>query len=86
MSTPKNFLGAKTLKLKVRNYSNFTITFPTIWKCACDIFEVLLKFKMAATDQLQFFGGRKNSEVRNNVQVILLKFKMATTSRLFKYL
>ena len=50
-------MGAKTKKLKVRNYSNFTITFPTIWRCAGDIFKVLLKFKMAATDQLQFFGG-----------------------------
>ena len=39
-------------KLKVRNYSNFTITFPTIWRCAGDFFKVLLKFKMAATDQI----------------------------------
>ena len=29
-STPNYFVGAKTLKLKVRNYSNFTIAFPTI--------------------------------------------------------
>ena len=50
----------KTLKLKVRNYSNSTITFPTIRRCAGDFFKVLLKIKMAATDQLQFFGGRKN--------------------------
>ena len=49
------FVGAKTLKLKVRNYSNFTITFPNIWRCAGDFFKVLLKFKMAATDQLHFF-------------------------------
>ena len=28
-----------------------------IWKCAGDFFKVLLKFKMAATDQLYFFGG-----------------------------
>ena len=43
--------------------SNFTITFPTTWGCAGDIFfEVLLKFKIAATVQLQFFGGRKNSK------------------------
>ena len=59
---PKIFVGAKTLKLKVRNYSNLTITFPTIWRCAGDFFKVLLKFKMAATDQLQFFGGRENSK------------------------
>ena len=43
---------------KLRYYSNFTIIFPTIWRCAGDFFKVLLKFKMAATDQLQFFGGR----------------------------
>ena len=61
-STPKKFVGAKTLKLKVRNFSNFTSIFPTIWKCAGDFFKVVLKFKMAATDQLQFFGGRKNSK------------------------
>ena len=33
-----------------------------IWKSAGDFFKVLLKFKMAATDQLYFFGGRKNSK------------------------
>ena len=60
-STPKKIVGAKTKDL-VRNYSNFTITFRTIWRCAGDFFRVLLKFKMAATDQLQFFGGRKNSK------------------------
>ena len=38
--------------VEVRNYSNFTITFPTIWRCAGDFFKVLLKFKMAATDRL----------------------------------
>ena len=32
------FVGAKTLKTNVRNYSNFTITFPTIWRCAGDFF------------------------------------------------
>ena len=48
----------------------------------------MLKFKMAATDQFQFFWGRNNSkiEVRNNVQMILLKYKMTSTIRLFKYL
>ena len=54
-------MGAKTLKLKVRNYSNFTITFPKIWRCAGEFFKVLLKFKMAATDQLQFFRGRNSN-------------------------
>ena len=61
-STLNFFVGAKTLKLKVRNFSNSTITFPMIWKCAGDFFKVLLKFKMAATDQLKFLGGRKNSK------------------------
>ena len=51
--------GAKTLKLNVRNYSNFTITFPTIWRCAGDFFKVLLRFKMAATDQFNFFEVAK---------------------------
>ena len=32
------FVGAKTLKRKVRNYSNFTITFPKIWRCAGDFY------------------------------------------------
>ena len=38
-------------KLKVRNYSNFGITFPTIRKCAGDSFNVLLKLKIAATSR-----------------------------------
>ena len=54
-STVKFFVGAKTLKLEVGNFSNFTITFPTIWRCAGNFFKVLLKFKIAATDQFQFF-------------------------------
>ena len=40
---------------KVRFYSNFTITFSTIWIYADDFFKVLLKFKMSTTDQLYFF-------------------------------
>ena len=47
-------------KLKGRNYSNFTITFSMIWRCANDFFKVLLKFKMAAMDLLQFFCERKH--------------------------
>ena len=60
----------KLLKLNFRNYSNSTITFPTIWRCAGDFFKVLLKFKMAATGQLHFFCGRKNlkSEI---IQILL---------------
>ena len=49
------FVSAKTLKLTIRNFSNYTITFPTIWRCSGDLFKVLLKFKMAATDHFQFF-------------------------------
>ena len=91
-------MGAKTQKLKVINYSNFAITFPTIWRCTGDCLEVLLKFKMAAMDD--FFVGAKIKKMKSeknhilqshyppsgNMQVILLKFKMTTTSRLFKYL
>ena len=35
------------------------MAFPMIWRCAGDFFKVLLIFKMAATDQLNFFRGRK---------------------------
>ena len=42
------FVGTKT---QVRNYLNFTITFPTIWRCAGDFFKILLKFKMAVMDE-----------------------------------
>ena len=55
------FVNAKTLKFNVRNYSSFTITFPTIWRCAGNFFKVLLKFKMAAADQPEFVCGRENS-------------------------
>ena len=73
-STPNFFVGAKNLK--VRNYSNFTITFPTIWRCASDFFRVLLKFKIIEI----------HYPPSGNVHVILLKFKMATTNQIFKYL
>ena len=66
-ATLKFFVGAKILKLKVRKYSNFTITFPMIWRCAGDFFKVLLKFKMAATDQLLFFGGAKTRNLFGNL-------------------
>ena len=58
----------------------------------------LLKFKMAAMDELRDFlwAQKLKSEIRQilqlhyppygNVQVILLKFRMATTSRRLKYL
>ena len=95
------FLGAKTPKLKVGNDSNFTITFPTIWRCASDFFKILLKFKMAAMDKLHIFlWAQKLKNCKSliihivqshyppsgNVPVIFLKFKKAITNRLFKYL
>ena len=101
MLTPNFLVGTKTLKLKVRNYSNFTITFPTIWRCASDFFKVLLKFKMAAMDKLHIFLlAQKDEKLKSviihivqshyppsgNVHVILLKFEKATTNQLFKYL
>ena len=43
-------------------------------------FKVWLKFKMAATDQFQFFWGRKNSKNDH------IPHDMATACRLFKYL
>ena len=69
------FVGAKPLKLKVRNYSNFTITFPTLWRCAGDFFKVLLKFKMAATDQLQFFCGHK-TPLKYSLVFLFLNFNI----------
>ena len=61
--TPKFDVGAKTLKLNVRNYSNFTITFPTICRCAGDFFKVLLEFKMAAMDHSIFFMSQKHKNL-----------------------
>ena len=68
MSTAKFFVGAKTRKLKERNYSNFTITFPTIWRWASDFSKVLLKFKMAAMDKLHIFlwAQKLKIEISNN--------------------
>ena len=52
-----NFLWAKKL---LRIYSHFTITFPTTWRCAGYFFKDLLKFKMAAMDELHnFLGAQK---------------------------
>ena len=94
-------MGAKTKKLQVRNYLNFAITPPTLWRCAGDFVKVLKKFKMAATDQLQSFVGAKNL-VRNYLNFtntfpkicrcagdffkVLLKFKMAAMNELHIFL
>ena len=48
-------------KICGRQNSKTLVTFPTIWRCAGDFFMVLLKLKMAATDQPQFFCGQKHS-------------------------
>ena len=55
-------------KFKVGYYSNFTITFPTIWRCAADFLKVLLKFKMAAMDKLHNFlwAQKLKIEINNN--------------------
>ena len=45
------FVGAKTQKPKVKFYINCTITYPTIWRCACYV-KVLLKFQIVAMDEL----------------------------------
>ena len=76
------------------NYSNFTITFPMIWRYAVDFFKVLLKFNMTATYQLHnFFCGQINY---SNLSItfliicrcvydffkVLLKFKIVATNPL----
>ena len=40
------------------------------WRCAVDFFRV--KLKMAATEQIQFFCGRKNSNLKSEIIQILL--------------
>ena len=49
MLSPKFAVGAKTLKHKVRNYSNF-LSHSLRYEDDQVIFKVLLKFKMVATD------------------------------------
>ena len=66
-STPIFFLGAKTLKLNVRNYSTLTTTLPTIWRCACDFFKVLREFKMAAMHELYNFVGAKTQKLWSEI-------------------
>ena len=46
------FCVRKKLKTLIKKYPNFTITFPMIWRCTGNLFKILLKFKMAATNQL----------------------------------
>ena len=93
----KIFWGVQNVK--VGNYLNFNITLPTMWRWASDFFKVLLKFKMAAMDNLLIFVGTKTAKLKSviihivqshhppstNVHVILPKFKMSITNKLFKY-
>ena len=53
----------KRQKLNVRNYSNFTITYPTMWRCAGDFLNVLLKFKMAAMHELHNFSWAQKLKI-----------------------
>ena len=62
---PQIFLWAQ--KLTVRNYTKFTITFPTIWRCAGDFFKVLLNFKMAAMDKHRIFLWAQKLKNRNQL-------------------
>ena len=59
----KNRWRQKVVDGRVVDHSIYCITFPMIWRCAVDFFKVLLKFKMAATDQLYFFGGVKTQKI-----------------------
>ena len=51
--------------------TNFTITLPTQWRSASDIFEVLLKFAKAATYQLHNFLW---AQILKNLSQKLFKF------------
>ena len=101
-STLNFFVGAKTFKLNVRNYSNFGVTFPTIWRCAGDFFKVLLKFKMSTTDQQSIFLKLQKLKVLNysnftitfptiwrcacDIFKVVRKFKMAAMHGLHNFL
>ena len=61
-STPKFFVGAKTLKIKVRNYSNYPITFPTIWRCAGDFFKGFADIQNCHHGSNLFFKGWNHSK------------------------
>ena len=62
-SSPHFFCCAKTQKPKFSNYCNFTLTFPTIWRCASDFFKFLVQFKMTAKDRLHNICEPKNTKL-----------------------
>ena len=80
-------------KLIVKNYSNFTIKFTTIWRfagknmtflttwgCASGFVKMLLKFKMVTRKKLfKFYYQRCAGDFFK----VLLKFKMAATDQLY---
>ena len=69
--TDNFFAGAKVKNFKVRNYSHFTITFPTIWRGTGDFLKVLLKFKRAAMNELHNFCGHKSQKLKSEITHIL---------------
>ena len=85
-----NLLWAQRLKTLIRNYPNLTITFPTnvtIWRCTGNLFNISLKFKMAATNQLYCAAEtqtlweisqilQSNSPRYGEVQVIFKKYRI----------
>ena len=89
----------KFKKLNVRNYSNFTITFPTIWNNVQVIFSrfcwnsewpprinfiICCGHTSLKSEIIQILQSHHSPY--GNVQVILLKFQLAATSLLFNYL
>ena len=81
-----------TLKLKVRIFSKFTITFLTIWRYAGDFFKLLLKFEIAATDKLSQKLFKFYYHITHDMAMcrcffkILLKFKIAAMDELHTFL
>ena len=68
----------------VGKYSNFTITFPTIWRCAGDFLKFLLKFNIAAMDQLPFFVRTTAHKLRSEIIHILQRFHITHHLNIFK--
>ena len=63
-SNPNFFVCAKTLKLNVRNYLNFTITFSTIWRCAGDFFRFHWNSKLPPRINFNLFRSRKHKSLK----------------------
>ena len=64
-----NFCGAKDL---VRHYSNFIITFPTIWNCAGDFFQGSTEIQNDRHRSTLFiFLGEKTQKLKSEIIQIL---------------